>query len=648
MSADGAAVHVLGVAHYRVEFADRVREAVERLRPAALAVELPSTLEAAVRRAVRRLPELSVVLYTTGAGDHVYLPIEPTDPLVEAIRIGLERELPVGFVDLDVDGYPDYREPLPDPWALTRLGDAAYARLARAVPRPRGPLDRRREQGMAWRARALAQRERGLVLLVCGLAHAEGIEQALRQGGGAEPLARVRRREASVWNLHPECLPEVLGEIPFVAAAYERRRQGGLEGPPPLAALVASRQVGPFRVVEGQRREEAAELRAAVERAARRAHGPGDPAGRPFDRAAVAAALFDEAELRHQAVTGVSLAPWQRRAFARFVRRLAWIDGQLVPDLYDLIVAARSCADDPFAYEIWRVGGAYPWQRETSDVPTARLSGSDLRLGTRRVRLRPRRRGARAGSPFDLRRRRGERWRGEWLAAFRGAGICSYPPEDLVVEDFGQRLRARTRALLREEHTRSEPFSVSLRDGLDLRETLRHWYEDELWVREQTRAPGEVGSVVVIFDEDREGDRYPFALTWHGEHEQESDMAFYATDPREAVVGPGICRARYGGFLLSHPPGRLAEVWNDPAYAMARSKPERLVLAALEYSVDPVVLLVAPRAPGARWKRWAERLDRRLVYLPLGQFSRTRIERLRVLHILDGRDRREIAPDYVW
>ena len=60
---DGVAppVCVLGVAHYRVEFADLVREEIARRNPAAVAVELPSTVETAVERAIRRLPRLSVV-----------------------------------------------------------------------------------------------------------------------------------------------------------------------------------------------------------------------------------------------------------------------------------------------------------------------------------------------------------------------------------------------------------------------------------------------------------------------------------------------------------------------------------------------------------------------------------------------------------
>ena len=38
----------------------------------------------------------------------------------------------------------------------------------------------------------------------------------------------------------------------------------------------------------------------------------------------------------------------------------------------------------------------------------------------------------------------------------------------------------------------------------------------------------------MIFDEDRDDDKYPYLTTWLGEHQNESDMAFYSTDPVRA------------------------------------------------------------------------------------------------------------------
>ena len=72
-------VTVLPVLHYQVEFADAVRLALRQARPSVVVVELPPTLEAQVRLAVRRLPQLSVIVYLSELGLPVYLPVEPAE-----------------------------------------------------------------------------------------------------------------------------------------------------------------------------------------------------------------------------------------------------------------------------------------------------------------------------------------------------------------------------------------------------------------------------------------------------------------------------------------------------------------------------------------------------------------------------------------
>jgi len=650
--ANASPVTVLGVAHYRLEFADLVREDTLFPYTTLFRSELPSTLEAAVQRAVRRLPRLSVVVYTLASGQTVYLPIEPTDPLVEAVRSGAERGVRVAFVDLDLDSYPAYRDPLPDPYALVRTGYAAYAESYRNVPLPRATSDRLRERGMAARAMRLTREGKGPVLLVCGLAHLNGVQGALGSDAGVETLARTRRAKVSVFHLHPDCLPEVMGEMPLLAAVYEERRLRSQAAPsveaPPRPPPLPGRRVGPFRVIDGSGQSEEEAVTEVVARIARES-GAREPVGPRFlDRMRASASLFDEAAARSEALTGEPVRSWQRRGFARFARRLAAASRALVPDLFDLVVAGRGCVDESFAYELWRLGTAYPFQSEVGDLPTVRISGEELLLDTRRILLRPRIPRPGRARPFPVKRRRGERFPGEFLSGFTGEAICSYPPEDIVIEGFGRRMKDRGKSILREERSVTQPFVASLEDGLDIRETIRRWSEGELFVRRAGRAPGEVGSVVVIFDDGLDSQRYPFTLTWLGEHAEESDMAFYATDPREKGVGPGICRAEYGGFALSWPPRRMRDIWTDARYQLAHSKPERLILAAMDYSMERVVVVVAPHAPNAQMREWAGSLDRQLVYLPIGQFAPTTRRRLRVLHVLDGHSRRETARDYIW
>jgi hypothetical protein len=321
---------------------------------------------------------------------------------------------------------------------------------------------------------------------------------------------------------------------------------------------------------------------------------------------------------------------------------------QLVADLFDQTVAARSIVDDNLAWELWSLGSSHSQQKEISDIETINIRGDEIFQRMKRIRLRRRlpREKARL-RPAGLRERKKEKSPGEWAREFKGQGICSYPPEDIVVENYGLFLRKKGKSVLSEERTRTEPFSTSLLDGIDIRETLRNWHDGRLFVREFQKVSGEVGAVVVIFDEDDEN-RYSWHMTWQGEHSQESDMAFYSTNPYEHVVGPGIVRAEYGGFLMSYPPRRMIDVWHDTDYLFSESKSETLLLAALDYTLERFVVYVAAKPPRSIFRSIAARLGRKIVYIPIGQLSPVSLKKIRVVHVLDGHDKRSIAKDYIW
>ena len=151
----------------------------------------------------------------------------------------------------------------------------------------------------------------------------------------------------------------------------------------------------------------------------------------------------------------------------------------------------------------------------------------------------------------------------------------------------------------------------------------------------------------MIFDEDRRN-RYTYLTTWLGENQNESDMAFYSTQPFEHMIGPGIGRAEYGGFLMTLPPRRMYDVWSDPDYEVAETKPERLLMAALDYSVEHYVVYVAAKPPRSTFRTLAGRLNRKIIYIPLGQLSPSKLKNLRVVHVLDSYERRNTAKDYIW
>src|SRR6185369_10544538 len=456
---------------------------------------------------------------------------------------------------------------------------------------------------------------------------------------------RVRRDNVRLFNLHPDSCGEVMGEFPFLSAVYEMRRQG-LPTEPDVPAPSLRRRFNALELIRGGKQAipEQEALRIAIEAAARHVGGEGEMP----DRQRVHLRLFEQAAAHYRQETGERLHHWQKRAFFRFCRNYAALSGLLLPDLFQLLTTARGCVDDNFAFALWRLACCYPWQQEEAEIPVIQLRAEDLYDQTRQIRFRPIKRGEKGLHELRFLNRRREKRPGEWLEGFDSGSVCSWPPEDLVIENYGHFLKRKGLRQLSEESTRVEPFSSSLMDGIDLRETIRNMPQDgRVYVREHLRVKGGVGSVVVIFDEDRRN-RFPYAMTWLGEHEQESDMAFYATEPGENVSGPGICRCEYGGLLLSYPPRRLHDVWNDPSYRGCRSKADVLLLAALDYSPEQHVVYVAARPPRSIFKRIAAQLGRKIVFIPLGSLSPPALKRIRVMHLLHGRDKRGLAKDYIW
>ncbi len=580
----------------RLEFAAAVRAYILENRPAIVAVELPTSLQQAYLRAIGRLPQMSVIVYPDESNDEqaVFVPVEPADPFTEALRTGVEIGAEPVFLEPDDIERPHLVDQYPDPAAIPRLGLEKYIEAYRVYPQQRGEQIDRHVAGMAWKLQGCDPDAETLVIVSLNL-----LDPLLDAMQIPQDEPRLRWRDPELINPHPDCLSEITVEYPYLQERYERYRLD------PTATQLVDR-------VHAQ-----------------------------FD-------LFRDAEQSYEKNTGDRVSHWQRRLLARYTRNLANLANQLVADLFDLVLAARSIVDDNYGWDVWETSGRYPWQKADTDVETQNFSGNQVFLNTRRLRLRRRLpRPKQRLRPRGLKERKKEKRSGEWAEQLDGGSICSYPPEDIVIENYGRLLKQKAKSMISEEKARVEPFTASMLDGIDIRETIRNWHQKKIYVRSVERISGEVGAVVVIFDEDRDG-RYDYLTTWLGENQNESDMAFYSTNPYDHMVGPGIGRAEYGGLLMTLPPRRMFDVWGDPDYAIAESKAERLLLAALDYSVHRNVVYVAAKPPRSVFRSIAAQLGRTILYLPVGQLSPTKLKKLRVVHVLDGHARRAEAKDYLW
>ncbi len=587
----------------RIEFSLRVRRYLLERRPPVIAVELPSSLDDQYRAALLRMPEMSVIVIPETSNDEEehasYIPVEPGDPFIEALRTAYELEADVLLLEPATHEKPHVACTYPEAYSVEFIGMERYVEAYRVYPQQRTPEIEAHAAAMAWKlqgADPLAS-----ICVVISLNMLDPLLDAMQVPQDEPPAPRARLfGHAELFNLHPDCLAEVTSEPPYYQELYnEARRQ----------------DIGAFQL----------------------------------DRPRWQLALLRDAEKEYSINTGEKMRSWQRRTLARFTRNLAVLDGSLIPGVYDLTLGARAIVDDNYAYEVWQMANRYAVQQaEDPPLETLSLSGEEVWIRTRKLRIRRRLpRMKQMLKPAGLKSRKREKFKGEWATQTSGTSICSYPPEDLVIENYGRFVKQRAKTTLSEERSRIEPFATSMLDGIDLRETIRNWHKGKLYVRENGRFSGNVGALVIIFDEDT-NNRYSYLTTWLGEHQNESDMAFYSTQPFEHIVGPGIGRAEYGGLLMTLPPRRLYDVWTDPDYDLAQTKAERLLMAALDYSMEQHVVYVAAKTPRSIFRQLAARSNRKIVYIPLGQLSPAKLKKIRVVHVLDSYQRREGATQYIW
>ena len=602
-SIEWANIRFVPILHNRMEFALEVKRQFQEFQPDCIAVEFADTLKKQIIRGIKRLPLLSVVHYEQDEGEFIYLVIEPTDGQVEAIRLGLSHALPVHFIDHDTDAYPLDNSPMPDPYSLTRIGHYQYcqAYLRSHMNTEMSHQDILREKTMAFHLQNLNKKNKR-IMFIGGLFHLPGILN-LVQLPQTEVIGRRYRKGVEIAHLHQESSREILSEMPFLSARYEQYRVGKDLTPLP-------------------------------------------------DRMDNMSELIDIATKNHHNNTKEELSYSQLKILHKFARNYTLLSGQLAPSFYRLIVAARGAADDNFAYEVWKKGSDYPWQTNNPDIPVLHLKGEDLFLDHRKIKFHRRLKGFRRRLvPMPVRKRPRENYPGEWKADFNESNICSHPPEDIVIEGYGRHLMKRALEIKAEENCKIVQFTASMLDGLDIRQTMRDLPSGKIYVKENRQLRGKVGSVVVIFDPDipNPGGKecFPWKVTWLGEHDQESDMAFYSTSAGEVMDGPGITRCQYGGFMLTYPPLRVYDIWRDDFFNTARNKPERLLMAAIDYCLEKHVVYVAKDPPSGWCLSLASKLSKKIIYLPIGIFSPVILRKIRQFHVLKGHHVRRYSHQYI-
>ncbi len=581
-----------------------------------LAVPLPPSFQGDVEAAIDQLPRIFAVLQRDVElgtlpseeprdpehSGYSYVPIDPCQPVIAAIRLAIGEHMPRHFVDLETPWFEANLGHFPDPYALKKVTPAGFA--AAVLPSIGRPTSSQHTERIAWMARRLHELELDYksILFVCSLLDWPWVREAYLKN---IPVTHPEQFYAPIEThpVDPETMIFFLGELPFITGLYERGR----------SELTPDDNLS----IDGVK-----EMVLAA-----RDH------------------LTVERPRKAQRIT-----PQLLSLYFRYIRNLSLIERRLTPDLYTLITAAKQTAGDDFALSLTEVAREYPYSQtsESSEnlfrmgIEQAIVPGDGLAPVVSRL----------PGQVFswqhcELRPRPEEHKRKTWQQKWNPYERCSYPPEDTRIESFQLHVREQAKAILGEDLARSEKFTTSVMDGLDMRETLRHWHTGELYVKVIPPSRGSIEVVVMLFDVPADPKVYVERTTWYAEHDEESTLAFFATDPMQNLVGPGIAQAEYGGAFFLFPPRPIPDIWTDPRLNFTDTLEERLLSGALIHSEERHVAIVAPKAPPAAWRRLASRFGRKLVYLPLKRFSGQVLDRLRTFHVLNGKHVRSYAADFI-
>jgi hypothetical protein len=602
----GPKITLLPVLHGSGDFALEIRRRLLTNACDCLAVPLPPAFEDSVEEGISHLPAITLAAQREGGLDgdpsgYTIVPIDPCQPIITGIRTAIDLRIDRAYIDLEVQLFEPQNTVLPDPYALKEVSLEKFsAALLTGLPAPDpGGQQMARIRYMAYQLNLL-ELDYDHICCLCAVTDWPWIREAYQDRAPySKPNSPVY--PPNLFRPTAETLYFVLGELPFITHLYEHRRAELL--PDETLAIDGIKSL----LIEARRNW-------------LKAH-----------------------DLKQHWLT-----PQMFSLLLKYVRNLTLLDRRLTPDLYTLALAAKQTGGDAFAIALLETARQYPPQRIPSSLP-------DLRIGTDHAEFET------GDAPYKNRLLGTERvWRTlplkptpprekkqNWGMQWNPFQQCSHSPEDDRIESFNTHLREQAKLLIGQDLARTEKFTSSLKDGIDMRETLRNWHTGNLYVKEVPPSRGTIEIAVLLFDSPSDPEKYPWQTTWYAEHEQESTLCFFATNFADNLIGPGIGQAVYGGCMLIFPPRPIPDIWTDPRLSFAETPEEHLVSAALMHSAEKRILVVSPHPPLTRWRRIARKYKREIIHLPLKRFSLQTIDRLRRFHVLNGREVRSYAAKYI-
>jgi len=649
-------IYVIPTFHSRIEFAKLVRTALFKVFPDVIAVELPNNIQDEIFEAVERLPFLSLIGYadTLNPKSLSFIPIDPGDSIIEGIRIGLEHNIPIQFIDLSVSEYLPPNLNLPDDYAINQIGlFNFYKQIAEYFRNEfKDNKDRLREkvnlvnflenqenieqkynfiEKDILREKYMAAHLLKLmsiyhrVLLIIGMAHWENVKYYIENPEKIEDidLKLIPYKFVKIYNIRALDARFILRELPYHTYKWLRFRNEfskekleSIETPEVLYNILNS-----YTKTEQIRK------------------------------------ILIKAKYEYEKEFKEFVDLHRLKTLFQYSRNLSLAEQRLLPNLFQLLIASKNIVDDDYAWKVLEKATKYPYDDDSDNYETLKMTlegGYDP--NGRYIKLRrhhPYSYGKEKEVP--LKEKPEEKYPGEWRDKWEEGKeyTVSWPPEDILEEDYFSFIRKKTIKNLKNQRIKIEEFKSSLMDGIAIKETIRNWaFKKKIYVQNIQQIQGKIDTIVVIFDkDDEEAEKYPYKLTWWAEHDRESDMAFYSTNPGDYVIGPGITHVEIGGLLSIYPAIFLRSLFDsymDYEYKDTKNKAERLLKAAIIYSKERFIAYVAKDPPRKYFYSLAGIKNRELVYIPIETFSKDSLKTIKHVHILAGRDKRKIAHNYIF
>ncbi len=616
---------LLPVVHGSASYAVAVRRFLLEHSFDCIAIPLPASFRNSVLSGVEKLPTPNAVVQLAtlefDSNDSVsksngleelvrtasYVPIDPCQAVVAAIRFGISDRTPLHFIDQECEDFDPDASIFPDPFALRETTIERFCAAALpAIPNPTSQQRLDRIHFMASRLKELKQKHTNIVCL-CDLQDWPWLREAMSTRS-EHPYKRgtpILREEdvmpADNYAVDSRTLMFFMGELPFITGLYENARKF-LDDDSSL-------------VVDGIK-----EMLIST-------------------RQSYLADMGNRAR---------KIPPLLLSQCLKYIRNQTLLERRFTPSFYTIARSSQQVMGDQYTIHLVEAAKNYPFD-ESLPWPSLRMGIDKAYLpGIGQVSMTSRL----PGPPtqwhsLELNRRPQKLDQRQWKMRWNPYQQCSWPDEDTRIESFRNRVIERAQGMIGADLARTEKFTTSMMDGIDLRETLRHWYDGSLYVKVQPPTIGHLDAAVMLFDNEPDPREYSWRATWFAEHDQESTLAFFATPFQKEMLGPGVAVSTYGGAMFLFPPRHIADIWEDELLDFTDTLEQRLVAAACLHSQARHIALLSWSAPGLALKKIAKLFKKALVHVPLSHFSDSVVQQLRTFHVLNGQHVRSYAAHFI-